>query len=223
MTNDDNLNTLAPSIAADWRDDFVIELRLQGASGASIAEALVEVEGHCRESGQSASEAFGPAVDYAKALDLPDESAWTRAQLVRTWVGILLLVGGVSLTLWGGLAFFLAQGQRAEVTLGWLMSGGATIALMVLVFVLGERLMRFVLAHAVWSAVGFGTAIAAGVAVGIPFRNVLLARVPAVLPLGVGIVALLAWVTVIIVWRRAGKGLDDPLISPTPSTSRDRM
>ncbi|MGO1385454.1 MAG: hypothetical protein ACTHU1_11800, partial [Arachnia sp.] len=116
---------LAPSIEASWREAFVLELRLQGASGSTLADALSEVETHCADSGESALEAFGDPVEYAGALDLPDESRWTVAQLVRTGVGLLLVVGGFSLAAWGVSALFL--GGDAHLTVGRLVSGGVTL------------------------------------------------------------------------------------------------
>lgn len=220
MTKDETQETLAPSVETGWRDDFVVELRLIGASGATIADALVEVEGHCRESGQSAIDAFGPAVEYARALDLPDESGWTRGQLVRTWVGLLLLVGGFSLTLLGGFAFFLEQGQRAEITLGWLVGGGAGLVGMVLIGVFGKQIMRLAVEHTVWTSLGFTAAVVAVVAVGLPFENVHLGSVPALIPLIVGIAALLGWVVLTLVLRWTGHTLDDPLIAPEVTAGR---
>lgn len=212
MTKDHNPNALAPSIAPQWRNDFVIELRLQGAAGTAIADALMEVEAHCSESGQQALNTFGPAVDYARSLDLPDQSGWTRARLVQTWVSMLLAVGGVSLVLLGGLA--LAQGREAEIGADDLISGGMTIAAMVLVFVLGEHLLRFLVEHPVWSAVGFALAITIVVLVGLPFRDIRLGSMPAVLPLATGLAAMVTFVVFTTVLRRAGKGLQDPLLPP---------
>lgn len=214
MTKNDSPDILAPNVEAGWRDDFIVELRLQGVSGQAIADALVEVESHCSESGQSAIDAFGPAAGYATALELPDESRWTGPQLTRTWVQLLLVVGGVTLTLWGILNFFLAQDQRAEITVGWLVSVGATLVLMVLVFVLGEQLIRFLFAHPVLSAVGWGAAIAAVVAVSLPFEDIHLGSVSAIVPIIVGVAALMAWIVITLVLRRRGATLDDPLVAP---------
>lgn len=214
MKNDETLNTLAPSVDAAWRDDFVVELRLRGASGAAVADALMEAEAHCHESGQRAIDAFGPPAEHAKALDLPDESRWSGPQLVRTWARLLLLVGGWTLALWGGLALFLTQDERAEVSVGWLMSGGLILILMVMVFVMGERLLRLLIAHPVLSALGWGVAIVVVVAVGIPFEDIHLGSVPALVPLIVGVAALVAWVMFTVILRRSGKTLADPLVPP---------
>lgn len=212
MTKDLSLKALAPSVAADWREGFVGELRLQGVGGAAIVDALVEAESHCRESGHGAADIFGDAATYARALGLPKESLWTAGDLIRTWVALLLVVGGVTMTLMGGIA--LALGREAEVTVGWLVSGAVSVVAMVLVFIMGERILRVVLERPVLSAVGFGAVVTGTVIVGLPFRDVVLGTVPAALALGVGVAALLAWFVLIRLWRRAGKGLDDPLVAP---------
>lgn len=216
MTRDKPLDTLAPDIDPHWREDFVLELRLRGASGAAIADALAEAQTHIRHSGQSALTAFGPAVDYAQALDLPDESGWTAAGLLRIWTQLLLLVGGTTLGLNGVLALLLTEDHRAEISAGWLISLGGALLAMVLVFVLGEHLVRFLIDHMVWSAVLFGATVAGVVAVGIPFQDIILGSVPALGPLVAGLVALTGWGLLTLLWRRSGTSLDDPLTPPEP-------
>lgn len=214
---DKTLHALAPTINTEWRDDFVVELRLQGASGTAIADALVEVETHCVESNQEALDAFGPAKEYAQALDMPNESTWTPAQLIRTWGGICLFVGGYNLIIWGGVAAF--QGQRAELSAGTLISGGVGFALMVLLFIFGDSFLRLLLERTVWGAVIFVLAIAVTVVSGLPFREILLGSVDARVPLILGGTLLAAWVVFSMVLKRTGKSLDDPLIAPTSSTT----
>lgn len=214
MSNPDGPDVLTPSIDARWRDDFVVELRLQGASGQRIADALMEVEGHCKESGQSATDAFGHAMDYATALELPDESHWSGAQLVRTWVQLLLVVGGAWLVLEGGMA--VVRGQEAVVNLASVVSAVGTLVAMLLVFVFSDRIMRFVMQHVLLAGAAFAVVLAALVAVGLPFRNVVLGTLPAVAVLGVGITALVIFGLYTIALRRAGLSLDDPLVAPVP-------
>ena len=219
MTKNDSPDILAPNVEAGWRNDFIVELRVQGASGRAIADALVEVETHCNESGQSAIDAFGPAVRYAKALDLPDESRWTRPQLLRIWVQLILFVGAVWTIPWGAVALF--QGRPAEIYAGSLVSGGATIIASVFVFVFGDPIIRFIVDHVVWAAVVFAVVLAVLVGVGLPFDDVRLGSVPALAPLVVGIAALVAWAVFTLVLKRTGKNLDDPLIAPDVPVGRD--
>lgn len=212
MTKDKTLAALAPHIDGDWRDDFVLELRLQGASGTTIADALVEVENHCTESRQSATDAFGPAVEYAKALNLPDESRFTPAQLLWTYVELLLYLGGISFAVWGGFA--LLQGQRAEIAAGSLVSAGVIIILTVLLFTIGNGLLRFILDHLVWAGVGYTAALALTVLSGLPFRDINLGSLPALVPFLVGVAALVAGAAATIVLRKTGNSLDDLLVGP---------
>ena len=216
MTTDESLETLAPHVDATWRDAFVVELRIQGASGAAIADALLEVEAHCRESGQSALHAFGPAMQYAKALDLPDESHWTPAGLARIWIQLLLYVGGFSLALWGGIG--LLKSERAELAVGDLVSGSVTLIIMVLVFKFGTFLMRFAIEHMVWASVSFGVTVTLTVLAGAPFRNTHLASFDALAPFLTGVTAILAAVVVTMVLRKTGHSLADPIVAPAVPT-----
>jgi hypothetical protein len=61
-----------PHVERPWRDEFVITLRLRGATGAAIGDALAHVESFCAESGESAEAAFGRTSEYARSL--PTES-----------------------------------------------------------------------------------------------------------------------------------------------------
>lgn len=218
MMKNEELDTLAPSVDVTWRDAFVLELRLQGASGPAIADALVEVEAHCAESGQSAIDAFGPAVDYAKALELPDASRWTGPQLLRTWVQLLLVTGGVWLVFEGGIA--LALEEESVINLASAVSALATLVAMILVFVFGDRLLRFVVEHVVLAGGGFAVVLAAVVAVGLPFDGVVLGSAPAAWVLGAGLTALMAFGVYRLLLRRSGKTLDDPLTPPDVPSGR---
>ena len=125
-----------------------------------------------------------------------------------------------ALTLLGGFAFFLEQGQRAEITLGWLVTGGAGLMGMVLIGVFGKRIMRLAVEHTVWTSLGFTAAVVATAAVGLPFQNVHLGSVPALLPLIVGVAALLGWAVFSLILRWTGHTLDDPLIAPEVTAGR---
>lgn len=59
---------IAPSVEKAWRDDFIVELRLLSAPGDRIGDALMTVETHVAESGESAQEAFGEAKAYAQEI-----------------------------------------------------------------------------------------------------------------------------------------------------------
>ncbi len=76
----------APSDLAQWRASFILELRLRDVSGASIADALAEVESHCAETGEEAPAAFGDPVSYAATLvqELPEDA---RRPPPAVWLG----------------------------------------------------------------------------------------------------------------------------------------
>lgn len=59
---------MAPSVEKAWRDELITELRLLDVPGERIGDALMTVETHVRESGESAEEAFGEARAYAREL-----------------------------------------------------------------------------------------------------------------------------------------------------------
>ena len=216
MTRNDIPEKLAPHVDAKWREAFVLELRVQGASGSTIADALVEVETHCADSGQPAEEAFGQPADYAKALDLPDESRWTAPKLIRTWVSLLLVVGGAWLAIGGGTA--LALGQDVDITLGSVISATATLAVMGLVFAFGDRLLRFMMDNIVLAGLSFTGTLIALVALSLPFSGTSLGSIPAVPALVAGIAAIVAWGVFALIRRWTGTTLADPLVPPSAAT-----
>ncbi|WP_151524779.1 hypothetical protein [Serinicoccus kebangsaanensis] len=121
---------LAPSVDPAWVRDFVVEQRLRGVGARQIGDALVTVESHVRESGESATEAFGDPAEYARAL--PAGTEWTLNG--RTVLELLLgLVGMLLVT--RAFSEWLA-GEAVRVTTGDL----ATAALLA-VFV-GALLLR---------------------------------------------------------------------------------
>ena len=63
-----------PHISKDWREDYIIAMRTQDASGEQIGDALATVDAHCAESGESAEEAFGDPTTYATTL-VPEPAA----------------------------------------------------------------------------------------------------------------------------------------------------
>ncbi|MFT4215153.1 MAG: hypothetical protein QM622_10315 [Microbacterium sp.] len=57
-----------------WIDLFIVELRPRRVPGPVIGDAVASVRELLADSGQSAEESFGPAREYAAALDLPTMS-----------------------------------------------------------------------------------------------------------------------------------------------------
>lgn len=212
MRLDDRLEALAPHVEAHWRGEFLTELSLHGAGWEAISDAAGEVETHCRESAQSAQQAFGSPADYAQALGLPDQVRWKPAQALRTWTKLLLLIGGVWAMFLGGPPFLL--GQRAGVSAGMLVSAAATIALAVVIFSLGRRVIHLFRDHKVWFALGFLVVVTVLPLVGVPFDDVVLGSVAAGPTLAVGIVATLASIIWTYLGVRADTNRDDVLAAP---------
>jgi len=57
-----------PHVDRSWADRFVVELRLQGATGEQIGDALGEVGDHCADAGHDAHSEFGEPVQYAREV-----------------------------------------------------------------------------------------------------------------------------------------------------------
>ncbi|MGM7696969.1 hypothetical protein [Microbacterium sp. A84] len=74
-----------------WFDEFIVELRLRDVLGSSIGDAVASARELLADSGQSATEAFGPARLYAAALELPRESgkSWASRGLGPSLLGLI--------------------------------------------------------------------------------------------------------------------------------------
>lgn len=74
-----------------WFDDLVLELRLRQVHGSAIGDAVASARELLGDTGQRAEDAFGPARDYAAALDLPAAPAhhWVRTALWPALLGLL--------------------------------------------------------------------------------------------------------------------------------------
>lgn len=121
---------LAPGISPAWAEEFVLELRLRGVSGEDVGSALAEVESHCAESGEPVEEAFGPAADYARSLELP-----VSAQ--HSTHGLLRVVGPQAIQVIGLFALIsaavpLSDGDPMGVTLGIGLNAAIVVLLILL-------------------------------------------------------------------------------------------
>lgn len=91
---------LAPHVDAKWASAVILQLRMRGVSGEQIGEALAEVESHVVESGESAQDAFGEPVAYAKALNLPVAPGQTFPAIATAVLPVLIQIAGMGLVLW---------------------------------------------------------------------------------------------------------------------------
>lgn len=74
-----------------WFDEFVVELRLRGVLGSSIGDAVASARELLADTGESATDAFGSARDYATSLDLPRETgqSWASRGLWPSLIGLV--------------------------------------------------------------------------------------------------------------------------------------
>ncbi len=74
-----------------WFDELVLELRLRQVHGSAIGDALASARELLDDTGQEAEEAFGPARDYAAALELPaaPQHGWVREALLPLVLSLL--------------------------------------------------------------------------------------------------------------------------------------
>lgn len=138
---------IAPHVEKGWRDDFIVELRLLGVAGDRIGDALVTVDSHVAESGESASDAFGDPVAYAR--EIARSAGSRRSWSVTGWT----VVGNVA-----GLVGMLAA---VRALAGWLENGrvmvtaGDGVALLLLLLLVAAllrwptRFLRVVVEHRV--------------------------------------------------------------------------
>ncbi|MEK8228436.1 hypothetical protein NKG05_23990 [Oerskovia sp. M15] len=113
----------------------MIELRLLDVPGDVLGAALAEVESHCAESGEKASEVFGDPVAYARSLDLPVQPAG-RWDVVTVLGPVGSQVLGMLVLGWGGGAAVNAwRTGEADATVG------LTVGMLLMVVVLGVALL----------------------------------------------------------------------------------
>jgi hypothetical protein len=74
-----------------WFDQLVMELRLRQVHGSAIGDTIASARELLSDTGQQAEEAFGPARDYAAALELPSapKNDWIRKALWPSLLGLL--------------------------------------------------------------------------------------------------------------------------------------
>lgn len=196
----------APHVDRSWLDAFVVELRLRDVAGDRIGDALAEVDSHCAESGESAAEAFGDPVAYARSLDLPP-LAGAAADVRRVVAGVAAQLVGMVLVPTAVAA--LARGDRVGVAAGSLVAVLLGVVAAGVLAVATDRVLRLVLDRPV---VAWAALVAACVAVALPavlWRSTLV-DLPAGVVAGAGLVALVAGVVV----ERRALGAPDPVVVP---------
>ena len=206
---------LAPHVDKKWAETLIVELRLIGIEGARIGAALSEVESHCSESGQSAQQAFGDPVNYARSLQLPvDDDPSTRATL-RSMTPMVVQVVGMFMLNWG-FEYWLG-GQQLEITTGHLVNASVALLGMAAIAWVADPMLRMAVYHPICSAilVTFAfMAVSATCVVAVLFLDGVIWRVPAGLGLGAGGAVLVGGTVWAIMRHRASGSEEDPITSP---------
>ncbi|GAA2170892.1 hypothetical protein GCM10009846_02810 [Agrococcus versicolor] len=197
---------------AAWAEALIVELRLRGVSGATVGDALLEVETHMAEQGGSVVEAFGEAKEYAASLDLPDTARWTAPQVVRVCAQSALVTLGIQLLVGGAAA--LASGGDARIAIGTTVALVLSSVVVALALVAkGEVVLRLAVERPVLGILLLGGASALVVLLAVALAGPALA-LPAVPVLGAGILLLGGFGALMLVARRRGSELDDPIRFP---------
>ncbi|MFN8084936.1 MAG: hypothetical protein U0Q14_11965 [Dermatophilaceae bacterium] len=124
---------MKPDALSPWYRDLVVALRVRGASGREIGDAVAAVQSHCADSGDTPEEAFGAAQQYADALPLAAPAPSGLTLLVNTWPSWLGLLG-----LFLALACYDAWHTNTPVS----VSVG-TVVLLVVIVALAVGIVRF--------------------------------------------------------------------------------
>lgn len=214
MSRDTSIErALAPHVDERWAEALLVELRLLGVPGERIGHVLAEVESHVVDSGESAQDAFGDAVSYARSLNLELAPEQSRGAIAATLALTAFQVLGMVAAITG--AFALTGSEDAAVTVGGLVSAAALLAIVTLLAFDGTRALRLLLRS--WP-VGVAALMAAFFAVVLPavLVRTVLVTMPA-LPVLIGGAALLVVTTVVDVVLTLRDGVD-AVTSPVPGT-----
>lgn len=199
---------VAPHVEPRWSEKVLLELRLQGVAGRTIAGVLAEVEAHVLDSGEDASSTFGDPAEYARSLRLTPDPAQEPHLDART---SLLTVAQI-------LACFLvfaganALGAGVPATITWGVAATAVLAVAGATALLRrvDRLLRLAV-EAGWQFVlGLTTMMMLVMAPAALWRDTL-ATIDARLALVAGALCV---VGAVLVEGRRSRDVADPVTSP---------
>lgn len=205
-----DVRALAPSVDVAWIGDFVLEQRLLGVPGDRIGDALVTVETHVQDSGESARAAFGDAADYARALAggsrrIPPLPRRFVLAMVAGVVGMLLASAGFSA---------LLAADDVTVTVGVLVCGMLTLGALAVLLAASTPVLRVVTARP-WLAVVSFLVYVAGFSTLLVLLPAPLAVLPSALVGSAGVALLLVSSGLLL----GGHDLEDPVTGPGGSAS----
>lgn len=149
----DDPGRIAPHLDKAWRDEFILEARLQGVHGTVIGDALVTADTHVQESGESAEQAFGDPKTYARetAAASPTKTVGTGIPplgLVGIVAGLLGMLGATS------AAGAWQEGAPVTVTAGSLVGLGLLLTLVAAAVTWQTEILRLVVERRYLTAFG---------------------------------------------------------------------
>lgn len=202
---------VAPHVEEEWAEAMLLGLRLLGVDGARIGAALAEVDSHCVESGQSAQDAFGDPVAYARSLGLPATDDASPRALLSATLPIATQVIAMFLLLWSFTDW--REGRPLEITTGHLAVAAIVLVQMAAVVRWPDPALRTIVRRPVLAWISLMAGIAAVVGVYALLTTVVW-RLPAVPAMVAGAVVLVAGVVADLVRQRSTHPADDPVVAP---------
>jgi hypothetical protein len=211
---------LAPHVDPDWAEDFAIELRLLGVTGARIGDALGEVNSHYQESKERAPQAFGDPADYARSLQLPIHPGTSPRAMLFSLSPIVLQVLGVWMLIRGFTAW--RESGQLEITT-------AQLAVVVVFVLLASLLARFAdpvkrfYAHQpmLTSAIAVASGVALEFGFSSRFHSEGIWQVAAGWSLAAGSAAQIGGIVWVIMRRLNSGSPDGPVTSPLDPIGKD--
>lgn len=198
------------SLTKKWRDAFIMELRLRGATGTQIGDELALVESHCLDAGTQAQEAFGDPVDYARSVVVSATggsrqvaASYGRALVARTiaqTVGLMTVLNVVPAVRKGGEVSF----TLVDVALVLILA-----TFVVVLVAKSEAVMRYVVTGSIL-VVGLSAAVLVGLLVLVGFIPALFSVAVPTGPAAAAGIALLV-VPSLFGWPPA---VDDAIVEP---------
>jgi hypothetical protein len=198
---------LAPHVDELWAENLLLELRLLGVSGDDIGAALSEVESHCLDSAESAQDAFGDPVEYARSLNLPVQADPSGLARLRSVAPSMLQVVGMLVLLWSFTAW--RRGEPLDLTGGQLLTLAGALLCMVAVVRWSDALIRLVVHHPVVLWCTF-MGVTAAFLVPLMLVDGTVVRLDTPLPMALGTTALLGG----FAWEWVRRSPADPITSP---------
>jgi len=169
-----------------WAGGFILELVVLHIEGARIGAALSEVESHCSDSGQSAQQAFGDPIEYARGLQLPVETDHSARGMLRSVAPVMVQVLGMTVLNWSFEDWL--RRQQLEITTGHLVNQLVFLLVLVALFRFADALYRTAARHPIRSAILLFLAFTATAATGVA-ALMLLDEVIWLVPAGWGLAA----------------------------------